>query len=247
MQKPVILGVVNVSPESRQDHSIATDKDSILKRAAFLKKNNAKYIDIGARASTNRKIKIDDKTEQKRLIPAIKALKERGYRISVDTWSEDTAIKCLGQGVEMINFTSSQYTPKLLKALSKYNAWVVIVYMPYINPYNIDTSKARTYNFKKMLNYFKSKIRMAKRYGVKKIILDPNVGIIHPSLGNYRKIRLQIEVLSNLKKFRKLGPVMISVPRKKSLDDTAIMASLAIINNIDFIRTHDPEIIREIL
>ena len=247
MQNPIILGVLNISPESRIKKSVALTKKSILSRARFLAGNGAEFIDIGARSATNRKIEIDEKIEIERLIPAIKILKEKGYKVSIDTWSEKTAIKCLELGADMINFTSGFHTDRLLKEIKKHDAWIVLTYMPYKNPYRIDSSKLQYYNLNKIKNYFKTKIKKTEKYGIKKIILDPNVGILHKTLGTYRKIRLQTEILSNLSEFRKLGKVLISVPRKKSPDDTAIMASLGIINGADFLRTHDPEIIKELL
>lgn len=245
--KPIILGVLNVSPESRIKKSVAVSRKSILEKARFLKKNGSEFIDIGARSATNRKIKVNEKIEQERLIPAIKLLKGKGYKISIDTWNSNTAIKCLKAGADMINFTSSAFTDKLLKAVKKHDAWIVSTYMPYKNVYMMDKFRFRAYDFKNIIDYFKSKKKQAAKYKIKKMILDPNVGIIHPSLQTYGKIMLQVNVLSNLGKFKKLGKVMISVPRKKSPDDTAMMAALAIINKADFIRTHDPEIIREIL
>jgi len=190
-KKPIILGVLNVSPESSHKDSVAISNKSILKRALFLKRNDATYIDIGARSTSNRSKKIDEKTEFKRLLPAIKLLREKGYRISVDTWSIYTAIRCLENRVDMINFTSSVYSAKLFESLKKHKAWLIMTYMPYKNVYEMEKSKPKNYNIKKILDYFKIRIKIAKNFKFKKIIIDPNVGIFHAKLEQIEKIKIK--------------------------------------------------------
>lgn len=247
-KKPIILGILNVSPESNVKDSVAISKKAIIKRAKFLKKYGASYIDIGARSISAGQKKIDDKTELKRILPAIKILKERGYKVSVDTWSVDTAIKCLEHGADMINFTSSVYNAKLFQNLKKYKAWLIMTYMPYKNAYEMRSSKSKSFDFKKMMNYFKSKINLANKYDVKKIILDPNLGIFHSDIDKYQKISQQMYIINNLHKLKSLKyRIMVYTPRKNNVMSIIILSSFILQNNPNFIRTHDPDIIHKLL
>jgi dihydropteroate synthase len=249
LKQPIILGVLNVSPESSNKDSVSLNRKSILRRAMFLKKHGADYIDIGARSTSNKKKKISEKVEFKRLIPAIKILKEKGYKVSVDTWSTSTAIRCLENKVDMINFTSGTFNKKLFESLRKYDAWLIMTYMPYKDVYNMERYKLVDYKIKKILDYFEFRIKMAKQYKFKKIIIDPNVGIFHQNMGKIEKMNLKVYVLNNLTKLRKFGfPLLVSLSYRKHHGLVIIMMALTILQNkVEFIRTHDPDVITKLL
>jgi 2-amino-4-hydroxy-6-hydroxymethyldihydropteridine diphosphokinase/dihydropteroate synthase len=245
-KKPIILGVLNVSPESTWKDSIALNKKDILKRAKILKKGGADYIDVGAISSSTKSKKIDEDTELKRIIPAIKLLKDHGYRISVDTWNSNTAIKCLEQGVDMINYTSSTYPKKFLENIEKFDAWIIITYMPYKNPYERKKSNPDKFNLQKIMIYFKSKIELAKRYNIKKIILDPNLGILHPKIQKnpYLKICRQMSIINSIPKLKSFKiPIMMLAPRFNGVTNTLMVSSI-LNKNPEFMRTHDPDKIK---
>lgn len=247
-KKPIVLGVLNVSPESKQKDSVAISEKAIIKRARFLRKYDASFIDIGARSTSNRVKKIDEKTELKRLLPAIKLLKENGYKVSVDTWSTNTAIRCLENGADMINFTSGIYDAKLLENLKKYDAWLIMTYMPYNDPYAMDSSKPESFSIKKIMDYFELRIKSAKKYGLKKIIIDPNLGIGHQKLDISVKRNWNMIKINNIGKFKKFHcPVMVAVPRSNNVKRINFLTSCILKNKADFIRTHDPDIVNRLL
>jgi len=249
-KKPIILGVLNVSPESTNKDSIGINRKSILKRVKFLKKY-ASIIDIGARSTSGKTKKIDEKTEQSRLLPTIKLLKEKKYIISVDTWSINTAIKCLDYGVQLINFTSSKYNRMLFESIKKHDSNLIITYMPYKNAYIMRRSKYIPFNLRVMINFFKLRINLAKKYGVNKIILDPNLGIIPQIIKNndYKRINLQVDIINILGVLKKLKcSIMVNLAYRKYHGPIIIMmASLLIKNKVDYIRTHDPDIVNRLL
>lgn len=248
MQKPVILGVLNVSPESKIKDAVAITKRDILARARFLKKNGTDFIDLGARSTSNRKQKVDEKTELKRLIPALRLLKSKGYKVSIDTWSSKNAIECLEEGADMMNFTSSQYNSNMLKLIKKSNSWLIITYMPYKNAYNMDKAKPAKLGLNRIIKYFKIKMNMAKKYGIKKIIIDPNSGIMHKKIKSDIKANYQAYLIENLHRFKELGcKVIMHVPTGDSEYSRYAMASIVLQNKPDFIRTHYPNIIKKFL
>jgi dihydropteroate synthase len=107
---PKILGVLNLSPESMVEESIAVGPEAIRDRAALLARTGADWIDLGGRSITPDVPMIDDDEEQRRLGPALDLLKPPGserfhYRVSVDTWSPETGRFGLEHGADGVNYT----------------------------------------------------------------------------------------------------------------------------------------------
>jgi len=248
LYNPVILGVLNVSPESGPSDSLAITEQEIIYRAKFLVENGACYIDVGARSTSNRNNKISDKEEIERLVPAIAILKKYGYKISIDTWSIETARKCVKLGVDMINFTGGYYSTDFFKDIKNNNIWLIMTYMPYGNPYVMDSFEILPFSVNTILNYFVDKIKETKDHGIKKVIIDPNTGIFHKNLDKMKKTKVREEIINSSNLFKTLGyPIMMFVPMEKEMDLKRRISSLIIENKYEYIRTHDPHLITELL
>ena len=243
-----MLGVLNVSPESGPSDSLAIIEKDIIYRVKFLLENGASYIDVGARSTSKRDSKLSDKEEYERLLPTIELLKKNGYKISVDTWSIENALKCMELGVDMINFTGGDYNEEFFEGIKNNNVWLIMTYMPYGNPYVMDTMDMIPFSINHILAYFTCKINEAKRHDVNKIIIDPNTGIFHKDLNKIKKIEIQHEIINNIGRFKILDyPIMVFVPRGKDLDSKKRISAMVLKNKYEYIRTHDPHVITELL
>ena len=148
----------------------------------------------------------------------------------------------------MINFTSSRYNSSMLKLIKKSNSWLIITYMPYKNAYSMDKSEPAKLGLSSITKYFKIKINTAKKYGIKKIIIDPNAGIIHKRVKYDIKANYQAYLIENLHRFKELGcKVLTHVPTGDSEYSRYVMASIVLQNKPDFIRTHYPNVIKKFL
>ncbi len=244
MTQPKILGVLNVSPESNIKESIATTREAILERAKYLWDNGTTYIDLGGRSITPTADKISDEMELERVLPVIDLLKGQGCKVSIDTWSAHTAITCLEQGVDMINFTGEILTPEMLKAVAAADVPLVCTYMPYGDAYQMRGRKRQLVTIEAIMTYFRERIALAKQYGVKQIIFDPNLGILPDTLASYERVHFQIHLIRQIPTFQSLGyPVLVYAGRK--VDETArhLLNSIVVHHKPEYIRTHTPEII----
>jgi dihydropteroate synthase len=245
---PQILGVLNLSPESMVKESIATSKDAIEARARLLSESGAHWIDLGARSITPDLPTIDDAEEQSRLLPALAQLVRSQHSISVDTWSEATAIAALHAGARAVNFTGGQIGNETLDAIAESSATLFLTFMPYGDAYAMRESEPAQISLDRILDHLAPQIQAARSAGVQEVVIDPNLGIIHAWTDDESKIHQQLEIIWNLEVLRGLGcPILLYAARKPERLARIMIASAIIHARADYIRTHTPEMIERLL
>ena len=243
---PQILGVLNVSPESNVVESIATSEHEICERAAMLVRTGADWIDLGGRSITPDAPMIDDDEERNRLLPALAILKQNSAEtpISVDTWSVETAIAALDRGSDAVNFTAGSVPRVLLDRVAAEGAALFITFMPYQNAYAMRKARPVAVGVQAVLDHLGPKVEAARSAGIEALVIDPNLGIIHPSTDDHQKIHQQLDILWNLDRLRELGcPILLYAARKPERLARIMIASAIVHAGGDYIRTHSPEMI----
>jgi dihydropteroate synthase len=239
-----LLGVINLSPESMVSDSVVVGTEQLLARAAWLRDHGCAVVDLGARSITSTAAMIDDAEEQRRLVPALRRLRRAGYRVSVDTWSSDTVRVALAEGATDINFTGAAIEPSALAAVAAAGAVLMLTYMPYGDAYRMREAAPVPYRLQGLLDHLGPRVEQARAAGVREVIVDPNLGIIHPSTDDAGKIQLQNSVLWNLGRLRSLGcPILLYAARKPEPLARLLFASNVLFAGADWIRTHHPDII----
>lgn len=240
--RPTFVGVLNLSPESNVRGSIATGEAAILAKAWALKEAGADVIELGARSITPGVAEIDEIEEQRRLLPALRAVNGAGFQTMVDTWSELTAAVALEAGVTMVNFTGRDPSEAFYRNLAEKQTPAVITYMAYADAYAMRRAPRARYDRKEILAYFEQQLQKAKPAGAR-IVADPNAGIFHAEVDEYEKVAHQLEAIDCLADLKRMGlPVYIYSPRKEALTSRIIMAELIHQVRPDYVRVHEPEI-----
>lgn len=243
-----LLGVINLSPESMVSDSVVADAGQLLQRAAWLSDQGCAVLDLGARSITPTAAMIDDAEEQRRLLPALRLLRQEGYRVSVDTWSSDTVRVALAAGATDINFTGASLEPSALAAVAAAGASLILTYMPYGDAYRMRSAAPVAYRLQGLLEHLGARVEQARSAGVREVIIDPNLGIIHPSTDEIGKVQLQNSVLWNLERLRSLGcPILLYAARKPERLARILFASNVLFAGADWIRTHHPDLIQALL
>ena len=246
---PRILGVLNLSPESMVGESIAQGDEAVGERAAYLARTGADWIDLGGRSITPDAPTIGDDVEQTRLEPALALLKGPGserfhYRVSVDTWSPATGCFALERGADGVNYTGGALPGELLDAVAAKDATLFVTFMPYANAYAMRDAEPAATGLQAVLDHLGPKVEAARTAGVRDLVLDPNLGIIHPSTDDHQKIHQQLEIIWQLDALRPLGcPILLYAARKPERLARIMTASACLHAHADYIRTHTPEMI----
>jgi len=249
LSKPVIMGILNVTPDSFSDGNNYLNPEKAVKHALKLIADGAEIIDIGGESSRPGASSVSESEELSRVIPVIKALRKKSdIVISLDTNKSVVAQKGIEAGVNIINDISAlTYDSKMIDIL-KNNSEIPIILMHMkgtpktmqINPYYENSVD-------EILTYFENKISICEKNGISKnrIIIDPGIGFGKRQIDN-------LTILKKLGEFNCFGvPVLLGASRKsfieqiyKSKPDERIAGTLATTalsfqNNIAFIRVHD--------
>ena len=244
--EPRLLGVLNLSPESRVTPSVAADEASIGERARHLREAGCEVIELGAR-STNPAPgsgNLSDAEEIDRLRPALRSLAADGHRVGVETWSAGTALWALDAGAEMLDYTNEDLPDEVCRCAGERGAALVLVNLPYGDPERMRRQSPIERDAGRTVASLSARADAARAAGAGDVYVDPNTGIVHPELDDYRKIELQMQAIEAARRLEETGyPVLINCPRKESLTSRIILSHLLLAIRPSWIRTHDPKII----
>ncbi len=248
LDKPIVMGILNLTPDSFYDGDFYNTPEKISKRINQIMNEGAQIIDIGAYSSRPGAKNISEKDELKRLIPVLElVIKDFPNAIvSVDTFRSGIAeIVVNNFGVSMINDISGGSLDKnMFNTIAKLNVPYVLMHMR-----GTPQTMQNFTNYKdiidEILDYFVRKTNSLKKLGVKDIIIDPGFGFSKTLEQNY-------ELLNNLKSLKILNlPVLVGISRKsmiykllnikpeEALNGTSILNTIALQKGADILRVHD--------
>ena len=244
-ERTILMGVLNVTPDSFSDGGKYSDPDRAFARAIELEEQGADIVDIGAESTRPGSARVSEAEEIRRLIPVLKRLKGRlGVPISVDTYKAAVAERALDLGVEIINDPSGlTIEPQIARAVSNFDAGLILNHMrgrpetwaklgPMPDPM---TTIARDLD---------ATISRARRVGIDKtrIVIDPGLG--------FGKRREQNSlILARLGQIAVLEmPIMVGPSRKSFLAhpdpeetkfSSAAAVTAAVLAGAHVVRVHD--------
>ncbi len=215
---PILMGVVNLTPDSFSDGGKYNKKNLGYKYASLLIKNGCEILDIGGESTRPGAKDINKKIEWRRINKILKKVTKLKKFISIDTrksWIMEKAIK---SNINLINDVSGlDYDKNTKHILKKYNIPFVIHHMVG-TPENMQ-KKARYKNvLLDVYDFFEKKIKMIRSLGIKhnNIILDPGIGF-------GKNLKHNITLIHNISLFHSLGfPVMLGISRKKFIKDISL-------------------------
>jgi len=126
--RPLLMGIVNASPESFSDGSEVADLESQVWRALTLVEEGADLIDVGGESGVTNIAPISTEEETQRVVPLVERLAGEGLIVSVDTWKAPVAQAVLEAGAAMINDVSGLREPLIADACAAAGAALVIMH-----------------------------------------------------------------------------------------------------------------------
>ncbi|HSB91553.1 MAG TPA: dihydropteroate synthase [Flavitalea sp.] len=247
LEKPLVMGILNITPDSFYQGSRIAGIDHLLERAGEMIADGAAIIDVGAQSTRPDSTLMSMNEELDRVLPAIESLHQAFPQllISVDTFYAAIARESVHAGASFVNDISAgsidedmlpvvaalnvpficmhmKGTPQTMKSLAQYDDIVVDVF-----------------------DYFIQKIYACNQAGIKDIIIDPGFGFAKNIEQNFRLLR-------SLNSFQVLGrPVLAGLSRKstiyktlgvtadEALNGTTVMNTLALQQGVSILRVHD--------
>ena len=202
---PIIMGILNVTPDSFSDGGKWNNMDAALKHTEEMIKDGARIIDVGGESTRPGYTLISDEEEIERVVPVINAIKERfDVCVSLDTYKTNVAKAGVEAGIDMVNdvwgFKWDRQDMADLVAKSGVAACVM---------HNKDNTNYESY-VEDVLKEMKESIDIAHKAGVKdsQIVLDPGVGFGKDYAQN-------LSIIKHVDRLKELGyPVLLGTSRK---------------------------------
>jgi len=253
--RPAIMGVINLSPDSWYRESVCLTVQMALQRAKVLAAQGADIMDVGAESTLAHAARLDEATQNSKLLPVIKELRAADIPISVETYSPVVTRACLEAGANVLNLTGTTGTDELYRMVADHAAAAIICYMQGKNVRDVGDFDFGADPIEMMREYFARQIEIAQRNGVEKIILDPGLGFYYRNLQDSAvRVRHQINVFLNTFRLRTLGfPICQALPhafeffRDEVRCAEPFFAVLAALGKTDLFRTHEVPRIKAVL
>lgn len=233
------MGVINVSPDSKNTHTVARSLDDALLMADRYRSWGATLIDLGGQSShlDNRTIAAAD--EISRVVPVIEAMAIEGHLVAIDTWKPEVAEAAVGAGAVIVNDTGGLADPAMRRVVAQSGVAAIAVYVEGANPHDVGEIEIRADKAESTAARFVALLADLAGAGIEKVILDPGIAINYR--GDYEAYsRMQLDVIAGSDHLRSLGkPVLIPIPRKRDGHRLAVYTGLALEHGADIIRVHD--------
>ncbi len=212
--KPLIMGILNITPDSFFDGGRYLSVDEALHRAEQMREEGADIIDIGGESTRPGSEPVPAEEELARTIPIIQALKTRlDIPISIDTTKAIVALKAMDAGADIINDISGfTFDPEMPRVLTQTNAIGIIGHIKG-TPKDMQLNPTYDNVIKELVEYFEEKIFFLTQQGVirEHLIVDPCIGFGKTPEHN-------LTILKHTAAFCSFGlPVLIGASRKSTL------------------------------
>lgn len=244
----VVMGILNVTPDSFSDGGEYLDPQRAVDHALKLEKEGADILDIGGESTRPGAMPVEVDEELSRVIPVIQGIRERSsIPISVDTYKSDVAQRALEAGATMINDISGlNFDPNMVSVAKAFDCPVVVMHIvgtprsmqdnPWYDDVVIDIKA-----------YFEEQVSRLAQKGLREenIILDPGIGF-------GKRVEDNFILLKRLEEFLDLGFPLLVGPSRKSfigatldlpvterIEGTLAAVSVAVLKGARIVRVHD--------
>jgi dihydropteroate synthase len=127
-ERPLIMGIVNASPESFSDGALVGGLEDQLARALAMRDEGADLIDVGGESGVTDRAPVDAAEEAARVVPLVERLAAEGIVVSVDTWKAEVARAALAAGASLVNDVSGLRDPGVAAACASAGAGLVVTH-----------------------------------------------------------------------------------------------------------------------
>lgn len=233
------MGVINLSPESRNRDTVADSPKAALEMARDYRRSGAAIVDLGAQSSHFESPDLDEREELRRLLPALRLLVDEGFVVAVDTWKPEVARVALAEGAGLVNDTGGLQDPRMVEVVAAASAAAVMTYVEGSNPHDVDALEIVDDKAEQIAARLRPRVEALRQRGVEQLILDPGISINYP-VDYALYTAQQVRVIRGLHALRALGqPVLVPVPRKREAARVVAFITLALEHGADLIRVHD--------
>jgi len=215
-QRPYIMGILNVTPDSFSDGGLYLQPEQAIKHAESMLAAGADIIDVGGQSSRPGAVPVPPEVEYERAIPVIREIVKRyGARVSVDTYRARVAAAALDAGAVLVNDISAlRFDAQMAPLLARRGAAVVLMHMQG-TPQTMQRAPSYRHVLDDVYSFLAERLHCAMQYGIarQRIVLDPGFGF-------GKTVQHNLELLHGLEHLGALGqPLLVGTSRKSFLGE----------------------------
>jgi dihydropteroate synthase len=253
IEKPLVMGILNLTNDSFYEGSRLTDIDVIKNKAAQMIAEGADILDLGPQSTRPGSTRVSAEDELHKLLPAIEIIQQNfpGIVVSIDTYHSKVAKECVRAGASIINdISGGEMDKQMIATVGKLQVPYICMHMRGVP----ETMQFQTHYedvVKEILDFFIAKIDECKRAGIDDVVIDPGFGF-------GKNISQNLHLLKHLEVFKMLQkPILAGLSRKstiyktlkispeESLNGTTVLNTIALLNGASILRVHDVKEARE--
>jgi dihydropteroate synthase len=247
IEKPVVMGIINITPDSFYSGSRVQQPNDILIKAEQMINEGAAILDMGGQTTKPGSNRLPAEEELQRVLPAIQQIKEKfpGIFISIDTYHSKVAKEAVAAGADMVNDISAGEMDEQMIAT------VAALHVPYIamhmkgTPETMQQNPVYTDVTIEVIDYFIHKTGECKRAGITDLIIDPGFGFGKTIQHNFQLLKkleafqlFHIPVLAGLSRKSTIWKTLNSIP-EEALNGTTVLNTIALTKGAAILRVHD--------
>ena len=255
IDKPLVMGIINITPDSFYEGSRKQSGESVLKQATKMLTEGADIIDVGGQSTRPRSERISAKEELKRVLPAVEIILKNfpDTIISVDTYQSVVAVELINAGASIINDVSAgNLDSSMIETVAKLQVPYICMHMKG-TPQDMQQQSTYENVTTELLDFFIQKIDECKRAGINDVIIDPGFGFGKTIAHNFTLLK-ELLVFKMLEK-----PIMAGLSRKstiyktlgitaeEALNGSTVLHTLALLNGANILRVHDVKEAKEVI
>jgi dihydropteroate synthase len=245
--RPVVMGILNVTPDSFSDGGAYPDCDSALAAAYGMLAAGAGIIDVGGESTRPGSAPVASAEETDRVVGVVRSLAERGVCVSIDTRHAEVAVETLAAGASIVNDVSGFSDPGMVRVAVGSDAGLVVMHMRG-DPRTMQADPVYDDVVAEVVEYLATRAGELVAAGVapERISLDPGLGFGKTTEHN-------LEILRRLGELEALGyPVLVGASRKRFIGEitgvteprervagSIAVALGAVANGATVVRVHD--------
>ena len=208
--RTLLMGVVNVTPDSFSDGGKHPTEGTAVAHGLALHRDGADLVDVGGESTRPGAAPVSAEEEARRVVPVIRRLADAGAQVSVDTMKAEVAREALAAGARVVNDVSAGRDPAMFPVVAEARAGLVLMHMQG-EPRTMQREPRYDDVVKEVAAFLVQRARAAEAAGVPReaIALDPGIGF-------GKTLEHNLALLANLPELRRLGyPIRVGASRKQ--------------------------------
>jgi dihydropteroate synthase len=250
LSRPLVMGILNVTPDSFSDGGRFDSTDKSLPHALEMVEAGADIIDVGGESSRPGASPVEPEEELRRVVPVIEKIhRETDVCISIDTYRAATAEAALDAGADIVNDVSAlRFDSEMARLVAGRKVPLVLMHMKG-TPGDMQDNPSYDDCPDEIIQFFEERIQFATTVGIDRtrLILDPGIGF-------GKRLSDNLEIFRHLSRFGELGlPLLVGASRKafigmlsptdsapsERLGGSIAAAVASVLGGADIVRVHD--------